>query len=560
MLMSSRRWFRAFTCASTMGLGLLGIAGCQMHDQGASVAFPGDRAHERESVAGMEGRMHGERTADGRLTASMAFPTGQRATSALLVEKIAPAQVRAGVPFDYTLRVTNLTDQPLEHVIVYDQPLIEGMAMLPPEAIRSELPAAPGTETWEVHAIPQPGAQPGAQTGTAQQMQVGRWTVGALAPGQSRTLEVTGVTDTPGSLQTCTTATYQPSVCLTTEVVQPELLVERIVPAEAFACEPIPIVYRVTNVGIGTAENIRIQEQLPQGWTVGRANQPVAIELDRLAQGETREFTVNAEVDQRGEYSSQARAVDAFGQTYESQPTTTLVRRPELAVTVTAPDQAITGQHVTYNIEVTNQGDAVARDLVLRQTFAGNVEIVNATGNAGREGREAVWQLQPLEPGQSAQVSLTVTADEPTELQTSVIANAFCAQPISGNVATRFTGIASLLVEVVDTNDPVNIGEEEIYQILVRNQGSAEDTNIRIVANLPEGMEHVRSTGPGEAPAQAAEQGAVTFTIPRLGPGQQATMTVIGRAVNAGDVRFQVEVTSDTLTSPVVESEATRLY
>src|SRR4051794_30677282 len=42
---------------------------------------------------------------------TLAYPTGDRATATLLIEKIAPRQVPVGQQYSYTIRVTNLTDQ-----------------------------------------------------------------------------------------------------------------------------------------------------------------------------------------------------------------------------------------------------------------------------------------------------------------------------------------------------------------------------------------------------------------------------------------------------------------
>src|SRR5215218_1922347 len=51
---------------------------------------------------------------------SFAFPTGDRATSVVMLEADTPQQVRVGQPYNYTLRLTNLTDTPVHGVSVYD--------------------------------------------------------------------------------------------------------------------------------------------------------------------------------------------------------------------------------------------------------------------------------------------------------------------------------------------------------------------------------------------------------------------------------------------------------
>src|SRR5690242_7491102 len=51
-------------------------------------------------------------------TFTMAFPTGDRTSSVLLLEKIQPQEVRVNQPYSYQLRVTNLTNQTLNGVTI----------------------------------------------------------------------------------------------------------------------------------------------------------------------------------------------------------------------------------------------------------------------------------------------------------------------------------------------------------------------------------------------------------------------------------------------------------
>src|SRR3712207_7887219 len=51
------------------------------------------------------------RVANGQSQSTLAFPTGDRATSIVLLEATGPEQVRLGQPYNYNLRVTNLTDR-----------------------------------------------------------------------------------------------------------------------------------------------------------------------------------------------------------------------------------------------------------------------------------------------------------------------------------------------------------------------------------------------------------------------------------------------------------------
>src|SRR5438105_13044640 len=58
---------------------------------------------------------------DDNMRQALAIPTGDRATSTLLVERLAPREARLNRAYDYRIRVTNLTQTPLTGVVVHEK-------------------------------------------------------------------------------------------------------------------------------------------------------------------------------------------------------------------------------------------------------------------------------------------------------------------------------------------------------------------------------------------------------------------------------------------------------
>src|SRR6266581_1166805 len=52
---------------------------------------------------------------------ALAYPTGNRSTSAVLVERMSPPEVRLGEAYEYQIKVTNLTNATLSGVIVREK-------------------------------------------------------------------------------------------------------------------------------------------------------------------------------------------------------------------------------------------------------------------------------------------------------------------------------------------------------------------------------------------------------------------------------------------------------
>jgi hypothetical protein len=144
------------------------------------------------------------------------------------------------------------------------------------------------------------------------------------------------------------------------------------------------------------------------------------------------------------------------------------------------------------------------------------------------------------------------------ELANSITATAHCTESVTASVKTSVAGIAGVLLEVGDVDDPVQVKNQTTYVITVTNQGSAVSTNIRIACMLEDSERYASSSGPTVG---TLEGSTVTFApLASLSPRAKATWNVVVTALKPGDVRFKVIMNTDQLTRPVEETEATHLY
>jgi len=250
-------------------------------------------------------------------------------------------------------------------------------------------------------------------------------------------------------------------------------------------------------------------------------------------------------------------ASSAGGLKAESE-TTTVVRQPVLVITKTGPEKRYLGRSVTYEITITNKGDAAAEKLVVEDQLPTGVKSVIASNGGRPMGGKVVWNLGTLAPERSKKVSLTLSPMKAGSITNTAMATATCAQGVRASATTSVEGISAVLLEVIDVEDPIEIGSNETYVITATNQGSAPDTNIKIVCTLEDNMQYVSSSG---ATRGSSVGNTVTFSpLGSLAPKAKATWRVVVKAVKAGDVRFTVVMNTDQLTRPVQETEATHLY
>jgi len=509
------------------------------------------RSDSRSGAAGT-GAANARRDGD-RLTYSLPFPTGDRSTSTLLIEKTVPAQVRVGQPFNYQIKVTNTSRNAAEGVEVTET-VGEGFAI-----DRSDPKFRGNPDNGQLS-----------------------WPIGALQPGQSKVINVTAVADQQGQVASCLSASYSPSICATLNVVQPELKLTKQAPSQLDICEPIVWEYTVTNSGTGRTEPITLREQLPDGLRTETGQNAINVEVGPLQQGESKRVSVRLKADRPGQYTSrafasasgvpaaEARAAAARNDNgdnndnntlaAQSQNTSTTVTQPNLAVQIQGPEVEYVDRPATYRVTLTNNGSSAARDAVAAVTVPQGYRILDTGENAKASGNNIQWALGAIGPKDSKTASFTVEAHQADTFRADATAKADCAQQVTASEQTRFLTISALRLEVIDLADPVRVGDNVEYTIQVANQGNGPDTNIHITANIPPEQEFVSAEGASRGQVSEDKRHVDFGPVPRLDAKQSATWKVITKAKDKGDTRFEVQLKSDGLTKPAMETEPTRLY
>jgi uncharacterized repeat protein (TIGR01451 family) len=458
---------------------------------------------------------------------SMTVPTRERSSSILAIDKSAPEFVRVGVPYECAITVTNLACYAVEDVVLTNK-LSDKLKL--------------------VSSDPKASSQEGG---------VMTWNLGTFAPGESKVVKTMVTPLSAGDLQCCTSVTYKQVACLTPQAISPELKVALEGPAEAGLCDTIPLKVTVSNTGTGALTNVVVNQALPEGLVTQDGKGSVAFKVGTLNSGESKSYNVNTKAQKTGSFSNSAKASADGDVTASSSSVTTSVKQAALKVEQSCPKDIYAGRNAEFKITVTNTGDAVAQGTVLKSEIPSGASFVRASEGGSKSGGNVVWNLGNLNPKQSASVSVTYKGGGGT-LSSAASANAACCNAAQEACAAEVKGIAAILLEVIDVEDPVEVGNAETYIISVTNQGSAADTGVRVVAKLGEKYEFVSSSGATKGEYAA---GDVTFApLASLGAKEKATWQVVAKPKEAGENIFTVSLKSDQLKTGVGETEATTSY
>ena len=112
-------------------------------------------------------------------------------------------------------------------------------------------------------------------------------------------------------------------------------------------------------------------------------------------------------------------------------------------------------------------------------------------------------------------------------------------------------GLAAISLQVMDSEDPIEVDGLTEYVIRVANEGTKAATGVRLAATLLGDLEPVEATGPGR---HRVENLAVEFEpLAKLGPGEEAVYRVRARGRRAGDHRVHVQLVSEEHPTPITK-------
>jgi len=444
------------------------------------------------------------------------------------VDKTMPEEVRLNQPFAYVIKVTNLTDMVITDVILTE-------TLSKEFTFKASEPTATSTEGNKLV-----------------------WQIDSLGPKANKSIKVSGVATGAKQLEHCTTITHTVRDCAVVQVVQPtlELVIE--VPTEALLCETIPIDFVVRNTGTGAAQNVQIVDVLPAGLQTADGKDKISLDVGTLVAGESRRFAVKLRATKVGAYANKATAASVSGLKAESQNTIINVRQPVLAITKSGPQRQYLGRPVAFEITVLNKGDGPARDTLVEDIIPPGVTAIEATAGAQFSASKLMWELGTLEPNGSKKVRVSYTPTKEGDVMATASASASCAETVTDSTKTVITGIAASRLDLIDLEDPVEVGSTTTYLITVTNEGSAADRNIRVACMLDEKLQYVSSAG---ATAGTIMGKTVSFAPLRtLEPKAKATWRVVVKGARAGDVLFKATMYTGELALPVEATEATHVY
>ncbi|MFM7107205.1 MAG: hypothetical protein ACKOZU_01130 [Planctomycetaceae bacterium] len=452
----------------------------------------------------------------------------------LTVEKRGPREVQVGKPARYEILVRNV-----------------GAAVAHDVALRDSVPFGAALVTTTPPAVPGHAA-PGVPSDELV------WNLGELAPGGQARVVVEIMPQAEGEIGSVASVSFRADASARSRATKPALALACTEPKPVLIGRDAGLTITVSNPGSGVATGVVLEGTLPE--TVShRSGRELEFDVGQLKPGESK--TIELVLGTRGPGVHTARlAARADGGIEVQQAVRLEVTAPALELAVDMPLRRFLQRPATCAISMVNAGTAPARSVELAAQLPPGMKFVRANNAGWHDERthRVLWNLEELPPGETGTVEVVVM---PVELgPQKIMAAARSADGLADQVAhvCDVEGLAALVFEVADSEDPIEVEGVTEYVVRVGNQGTKAATGVRLTATLLGDLEPVAAQGPA---GHHVENLVVSFEpLAKLAPAEEAIYRVRAKGRSAGDQRVQVQITSEDHPAPITKEETTRVY
>ncbi len=379
------------------------------------------------------------------------------------------------------------------------------------------------------------------------------WAYGPMRKGECKPGKIWVKCNCEGEQCACFCATATPVRFCSLLCAKPILECHKCGTEEACPDDPVNYTITVVNRGSCTAEDVVVTDNIPDGLEHASCQRTLTFKLGCLEPCQEKKINVCLRAVKRGRVCNTAVVTACNADTVSCQACTNICKEC-IELTKVGPKEQQIGKNADYQITVTNPGDKPLTEVVITDVAPSQTSIVAANG-ATINGNQAVWKLRELKPGEKASFTITLTTCVPGCFTNKVGVTNCQGCNACAEAVTHWRGRPALSVCIQDTENPICIGESTSYNISVMNQGSESDSNVNIVVRFPKEIAPTSTTGDVQGKISGS---TVTFgPIGTLNSRQTINVRIDAKAKESGDGRVVVEVSSDSIKTPIMQQEST---
>ena len=191
------------------------------------------------------------------------------------------------------------------------------------------------------------------------------------------------------------------------------------------------------------------------------------------------------------------------------------------------------GDNVTYTVTVTNDGNADAKAVVVRDVLGKDLKFVSATGTyTFDEATNTITWTVDVDAGKTETFTVVATVINYGNVTNSLV--------VGNKTFNKNVTVPEITPDKTVDNENPNFGDNLTYTVTVKNEGNGNATDVIIVDTLGKGLEYVSSTGNYDN-----KTNTIAWKV-NLASGETKTFTVVAKIVGYTDVTNEVTVGNKT--------------
>ena len=290
----------------------------------------------------------------------------------------------------------------------------------------------------------------------------------------------------------------------------------------------------VNNIGKADAKHVVVVDRLDKGLkyvssshngVYDEASHTVTWVVD-IAAGSSLDLTVTAVADEYGVLTNIVSVGDKSASVD--------VNVPEIIPNKTADiENPNFGDNVTYTVTVTNDGNADAKAVVVRDVLGKDLKFVSATGTyTFDEATNTITWTVDVDAGKTETFTVVATVINYGNVTNSLV--------VGNKTFNKNVTVPEITPDKTVDNENPNFGDDLTYTVTVKNEGNGNANDVIIVDALGKGLEYVSSTGNYDN-----KTNTITWKVD-LASGETKTFTVVAKIVGYTDVTNEVTVGNKT--------------
>lgn len=336
-------------------------------------------------------------------------------------------------------------------------------------------------------------------------------------------------------------------------VQEPKLRVEQVAePTRLLRGRQASFRISVSNPGTGPAKNVLVQAKLSEGLRTLDGETTVEQTIPVLAATQTVHLD-SLVVDTRAGGAQTCEVVVTSDDVNTSPPEETHssktidVISPELALTLTGPENRYTDQKGEYALVVQNKGTAPAENVklvVTMPTTGGQLKAMQGEGGQfDRNARKIFWNVGRIEAKEEKKYGFTYLTTGPG-LYTTVAEATSGEMRAPAKLLTDVRGLAVVAVRMTSSNRVIDVGDTTIYDIEIRNWGTEDATKVILNGTLSTNLSIEGISGlDGKQVKYNKQDGRILFPeIERIAPGKSVTLSIEAKAKSRGSGMCRIQL------------------